>query len=33
MWAKEKQARPHNGPDFYDLGIEYYRFVGPAARG
>jgi hydroxymethylglutaryl-CoA synthase len=22
-----------DGPDFYDLGIEYYRFVGPAARG
>ncbi|GAA1221921.1 hypothetical protein [Rhodoglobus aureus] len=22
-----------DGPDFHDLGIEYYRFVGPAARG
>ena len=22
-----------DGPDFYDLGIEYYRFVGPTARG
>ena len=22
-----------DGPDFYDLGIEYYRFLGPADRG